>query len=71
MADAYEKQAFDSNLQEFATRVGHICSLESNGKLGSNEAYEAIKRLWKELKRSRRGLNISKDTTDEPDVPNS
>lgn len=49
---------FDVNLQEFATRIGYICSLEANGKLTTVEAYEQIKQLWKQLKRTKKGLRI-------------
>lgn len=49
---------FDVNLQEFATRIGYICGLEANDKLTTVEAYEQIKQLWKQLKRTKKGLRI-------------
>lgn len=48
--------AFNANLQEFAQRVSIICSLETGGKVSSVEAYEDIKKLWKELKASKKNL---------------
>lgn len=53
-----ENVVFDDNLQEFSQRVGFICALESNGKLSSIDAYRQIKQLFKQLKKSKRGLNI-------------
>ncbi len=50
--------AFDANLQEFAHKVTFICSLETGGKLSPEEAYEEIKALWKQLKRSKKELGI-------------
>lgn len=54
-----ENLAFDANLQEFAQRVNYICNLENGGKLSPHEAYEEIKVLWKQLKASKKQLNIS------------
>ena len=51
---------FNSNLQEFATQVGFICSLETNGKITSAEAYRQIKDLFKSLKQSKKQLGIGK-----------
>ncbi|MEO1623257.1 MAG: hypothetical protein AAFU53_19780 [Cyanobacteria bacterium J06632_3] len=48
--------AFNANLQEFAQRVALICSLETGGKVSSAEAYKDIKKLWKELKASKKNL---------------
>lgn len=47
---------FNDNLQEFANKVSIICSLETNGKVSSQEAYLRIKKLWKELKNSKKQL---------------
>ncbi|HEY9670814.1 MAG TPA: hypothetical protein V6D11_05170 [Waterburya sp.] len=49
---------FNANLQEFAQRVTVICNLETNDKLSSEEAYRQIKVLWKQLKRSKKQLEI-------------
>ncbi|MBD2498582.1 hypothetical protein H6G75_30345 [Nostoc sp. FACHB-280] len=51
-----ENLVFNANLQEFAQKVGIITSLETNGKLTSQEAYKKIKSLWKQLKRSKKQL---------------
>ncbi|WP_448534378.1 DUF7219 family protein [Parathermosynechococcus lividus] len=48
--------AFNANLQEFAQRVSYICGLETGGKLPPQEAYNKIKALWKQLKKSREML---------------
>lgn len=54
--------AFNANLQEFAHRVSLICGLETGGKVSTKEAYEDIKKLWKELKASKKNLlNQSED----------
>jgi hypothetical protein len=53
---------FNANLQEFSQRISYICNLETGGKIPPNEAYQQIKSLWKELKRSKKQLGIgSKD----------
>jgi len=61
-----ENLVFNANLQEFAQKVGIITSLESNGKLDPKEAYQQIKELWKQLKRSKKKLRIGGEppTTD-------
>ena len=51
-----EKLAFNANLQEFAQRVGLICALETGGKVSTRDAYDDIKKLWKELKASKKNL---------------
>ncbi|MEL6777671.1 MAG: hypothetical protein AAFO06_10475 [Cyanobacteria bacterium J06597_16] len=53
--------AFNANLQEFAQRVSLICGLETGGKVSSSEAYDDIKKLWKELKASKKSLLKKKD----------
>ncbi|MEY3299823.1 MAG: hypothetical protein RLZZ597_3083 [Cyanobacteriota bacterium] len=54
--------AFNANLQEFAQRVSFICNLETGGKIPPRQAYDEIKRLWKDLKRSKANL-IDPDTS--------
>ncbi|NEP59647.1 MAG: hypothetical protein F6K31_21980 [Symploca sp. SIO2G7] len=53
-----ENLVFNANLQEFAQQVNYICNLETAGKLQSEEAYQRIKALWKQLKRSKKKLAI-------------
>jgi organic radical activating enzyme len=48
--------AFNANLQEFAQQVSYICALETNGKVPSAEAYKRIKKLWRQLKTSKKQL---------------
>ncbi|NJN74567.1 MAG: hypothetical protein HC799_18115 [Limnothrix sp. RL_2_0] len=54
-----ENVAFNANLQEFAQRVNVICNLETNGKISTDQAYKDIKALWKELKNSKKSLEIN------------
>ena len=67
-----EEMVFDSNLQEFAARVGLIVGLELGDKISSEEAYARIKALWKQLKASKKNLRIGdgdrvgEDSGDEP-----
>jgi len=53
-----ENLVFNANLQEFAQKIGYICNLETNGKMTSNEAYQQIRVLWKDLKNSMKNLGI-------------
>jgi hypothetical protein len=55
---APETVVFDANLQEFAQKIGYICSLENSGKVEPDEAYRQIKALYKQLKASKRELGI-------------
>ncbi|MBD2137100.1 hypothetical protein H6F32_05770 [Anabaena sp. FACHB-1237] len=66
-----ENLVFNSNLQEFALRISYICNLETGGKIPPEEAYEQIKQLWKELKRSKKQLRIGSDPfhNDDQDTP--
>jgi hypothetical protein len=51
-----EQLAFNANLQEFANRVSLLCGLETSGKVTSDQAYQEIRLLWKELKASKQNL---------------
>ncbi len=53
-----ENLVFNSNLQEFTQKISFICSLETAGKLKPEEAYQQIKGLWKDLKRTKKQLGI-------------
>ena len=53
-----ENLVFNSNLQEFAHKISYICNLETGGKLPPEQAYQQIKSLWKDLKKSRKELGI-------------
>jgi hypothetical protein len=57
---------FNSNLQEFAHRVSLICGLETGGKISGDQAYEDIKKLWQELKASKKNLLEYDQTPDDP-----
>ncbi|MBD0387589.1 MAG: hypothetical protein ICV54_13965 [Nostoc sp. C3-bin3] len=56
-----ENLVFNANLQEFAQKVGYITSLETSGKLETEDAYKQIKALWKQLKRSKKALFIGEE----------
>ncbi|MGB3136863.1 MAG: hypothetical protein WBB18_08670 [Nodosilinea sp.] len=51
-----QQLAFNANLQEFAQRVSLVCNLETGGKMSADDAYDEIKRLWKDLKKSKANL---------------
>ncbi|MEI2581337.1 DUF7219 family protein [Scytonema sp. PRP1] len=56
-----ENLVFNANLQEFAQRISYICNLETSGKIPPDQAYEQIKELWKNLKRSKQELGIGEN----------
>lgn len=56
--------AFNANIQEFSTKIGYICALETSGKIPPLEAYHQIKQLWKELKQSKKALGIGEEDLD-------
>jgi hypothetical protein len=64
-----EQLAFNANLQEFAQRVSIICSLETGGKIDTEEAYRQIRELWRQLKQSKKAL-IDSTKPERPDLPN-
>jgi hypothetical protein len=49
---------FNANLQEFSQQVNYICNLQTNGKLYPKEAYKKIKTLWKQLKSTKKQLDV-------------
>lgn len=53
-----EYLTFNANLQEFAHRVSYITALQTGGKLSPDQAYEQMKSLWKQLKQSKKAMNI-------------
>ncbi|MBE9108922.1 hypothetical protein IQ273_05760 [Nodosilinea sp. LEGE 07298] len=53
-----QQLTFNANLQEFAHRISYISGLQTGGKISSDEAYNQIKSLYKQLKRSKKGLEI-------------
>lgn len=56
-----ENLVFNANLQEFAQRISYICNLETSGKIPPDQAYEQIKDLWQNLKRSKKELGIGEN----------
>ena len=53
-----EYLVFNANLQKFSQRVSYITNLQTGGKISPAEAYDQIKILWKQLKYSKKQLNI-------------
>lgn len=56
-----ENLVFNANLQEFAQKVNYICNLETGGKISPIDAYDQIKDLWKNLKKSKKQLAIGEN----------
>jgi hypothetical protein len=50
------KLAFNANLQLFAQKVAYLCDLEANDKISPEDTYQEIKKLWKQLQRSKEEL---------------
>jgi hypothetical protein len=59
-----ENLLFNANLQEFAQRVSYIYNLQNTGKLNSQEAYNRIESLWKQLEQSKQQLRIGEHPFD-------
>lgn len=60
-----ETLAFNANLQEFAQRVSYISGLQTGGRLSSEQAYEQVKCLWKQLKQSKKAMGIGENLSSE------
>lgn len=56
---------FNNNLQEFAQRISFVCALETGGKMSSEDAYQEVKRLYKQLKKSKKELGIGAEPSTE------
>lgn len=54
--DFPERMIMEANIREFGHTISMICALETGGKITSEEAYELIKKSWRELKLSRKNL---------------
>jgi hypothetical protein len=48
---------FNAKLQEFSQRINYICSLQTNGKISPEDAYNQIQILWEQLQKSRQDLD--------------
>ncbi len=55
---------FNANLQEFANKVDLLCALQTGGKISADDAYDEIRKLWKELKLSKQNLLEEPPTTE-------
>ena len=51
-----ERLAFHQNLETFADRIGLIVGLQANGKIGQDQAFAEIRKLWSQLKASSKDL---------------
>lgn len=60
-----EKVLMDANIREFGQAISLICALESGGKLTAEEAYELIRKTWRELKHSHKLLMGKPDPEDD------
>lgn len=60
-----EKLVFNANLQQFAQQVVYLCGLEANGKITPEDAYDEIKKFWKQLELSKEELLDSTSFTSE------
>ena len=49
----------DRELQEFSHAVGLVCALEKGGKISSEQAYERVRNLWKQLKEEHKRVQKS------------
>ena len=58
-----ENLVFNANLQEFAIKVSYITGLETAGKMTPEDSYRQIKKLWNELKNSKRQLGIGENSS--------
>jgi isopropylmalate/homocitrate/citramalate synthase len=56
-----QNMLFNANLQEFALKVSYITSLETAGKITPEDSYRQIKKLWKELKNSKKRLGVGEN----------
>ncbi len=59
-----------ANLEEFAAKIGNICALELGGKLTVEDAYDHIKILYKELRRTHKSIRRTFPEEDS-DLPNA
>lgn len=62
-----ENLVFNANLQEFTQKISYICNLETAGKMSPQEAYEKIKELWKQLKKSKKQLGVGEQPFESED----
>ena len=51
-----ERLLLHQNLETFAERVGLIVAMQGSGKISQDQAFSAIKTLWRDLKNSRQSI---------------
>ncbi len=59
-----EQVLMDANIREFGQAISLICALETGGKLSAEEAYELIRKTWRDLRHSHK-LLMRTDESDE------
>jgi hypothetical protein len=72
MSDAefsVEDILMEANIREFGHTISLICALEAGDKITSEEAYALIKKTWRDLKTSRKGLVGKAGETDDTTLP--
>jgi hypothetical protein len=55
-----ENIVFNHKLQIFAQEVAYIGGLEASGQITAKTAYKQIKSLWKQVRRVKKELKLSK-----------
>lgn len=58
LGNALENLELNTNWKEIAQQFNYISDLEAAGKLEPEEAYQQIKALWKQLKHTKKRLEI-------------
>jgi hypothetical protein len=56
-----ENVIFNTELQGFAQEISYISGLEASGQISPKNAYKEVKLRWKELKKFKKKLKISKN----------
>ena len=56
LTESGKTEIMERSLNDFAREVGIVCALEAGGKIEPQEAYKRIRKMWKELKRTKKSL---------------
>ncbi len=52
---------FNASIQELSQQIAYIGGLEASGEISSKKAYKKIRTLWKDFKKLKQKLRISKN----------
>jgi hypothetical protein len=55
-----ENIVFNHQLQVFSQEIAYIGGLEASGQISSKAAYKQVKELWKQVRRFKKKLKLSK-----------